>query len=180
MSTHPDALTAVVTGWVRNPVSAASVEEPSTKKRLRMIDRTRCFRRAWSSWWSHCAQLPGAWNELNSAFQFCPIFSNYQPTYRLANCAGSMSPRWWVPPAWARGPSKRRGWWLICWGLLFSSAKYSAQFVPRPLKEPFLCDEFDSHIFSSLLLHTFQYIFQFLVPRSWRWGWSIQIFAKCS
>ena len=31
-------------------------------------------------------------------------------------------------------------------------------------------DEFDSNIFSPLLLHTFQYIFRFLVPMSSRWN----------
>ena len=41
-------------------------------------------------------------------------------------------------------------------------------------------DEFDSNIFSPLLLHTFQDIIRFLVPKSWCWGWPIQIFAKCS
>ena len=63
---------------------------------------------------------PVAWclNELICAFQFCPIFTNYQPNYRLANCAGSMNPNseseMVSPTSWARGPSKRRGWWLIC------------------------------------------------------------------
>ena len=46
------------------------------------------------------------------------LFTKYQPTYRLANCAGSMSPslspRWWVPPAWALAPSRGKGRWLIC------------------------------------------------------------------
>ena len=63
-----------------------------------------------------------------------------------------------------------------------------------PLKEPFLCqDEVDHSIASWHLLGWIRFqhlfvtvpaylsdIFRFLVPGSWRWGWPIQIFAKCS
>ena len=134
-----------------------------------MIVRTRCFRRVWSSWWSHCAQLPGALTNSIAHFNFVPFLPIISPLIVLPIALVPWIPIRWVPPAWARGRSKRRGWWLICWGLLFvcevftptrTQATKGTLFVRMKLiiqSLPGTCwDEFDSHIFSPLLLHIFE------------------------
>ena len=112
------ALTAVAAGWVRNPVSAASVEELSTKKRLKMIVRTRCFRGVWSSWSSHCAQLPGAQTNSTAPFNLVPFLLIISPLMVLPI---ALVP--WVPVRVQDGESHQlelgvqvneEGWWLIC------------------------------------------------------------------
>ena len=212
----PVALTAVATGWVRNPVSAASVEELSTKKTTQDDCQNSLFSMslkflmkplrpvAWCFKWlpnSNCHR--SLWFDLfhpdysangdialdlcrdpahsclvlkaNSMahFKFVPLLPIISPLIvlpiALVPWVPILNPRWWVPPAWARSvpvDEEDDGWSVkVC----FSSEKYSAQFVLRPLKEPFCIrrkliiqslpgtwwDEFDSHIFLPLLLHTF-------------------------
>ena len=98
------ALTAVAAGWVRNLVSAASVQELSKKKKTQDDCQNSLFSKSLMKFLMKPLR-PVAWclNELDRAFQFCLTFIHYQPTYRLANCAGSMSPNLMSPTSSSSG-----------------------------------------------------------------------------
>ena len=109
------ALTAVAAGWVRNLVSAASVQELSQKKNndsgwlseLVVFEEFAVLDEATSP---SCLVLKHS----IAHFNFVPLLSIISPLIVLPIALVPWVPIWWVPPAWARGPSRRRGWWLIC------------------------------------------------------------------